>query len=202
VPRARALSCAVFQGDNVAEVVLATAAAAAVEAYFPFTEPSFEMEIFFRGEWLEVLGCGVMQQQILDDAGHAGNKGWAFGLGLERLAMVLFDIPDIRCAPLSRSGHNCSCLARAMGQRDLIPVTAPCHGIGMLCILSVRLSVCLSVCRVPGAGVWICVVEVHDWNVPRVRFLAFGTHNRTLSTLLGTQNRTSEPSLARTQHDV
>lgn len=67
-----------------------------VDAYFPFTGPSFEMEIFFRGEWLEVLGCGVMQQAILDSAGQSGNKGWAFGLGLERLAMVLFQIPDIR----------------------------------------------------------------------------------------------------------
>lgn len=67
-----------------------------VDAYFPFTEPSFELEIFFRDEWLEVLGCGVMQQVILDNNGQPGNKGWAFGLGLERLAMVLFNIPDIR----------------------------------------------------------------------------------------------------------
>jgi len=44
----------------------------------------------------QVLGCGVMQQAILDDAGRSENKAWAFGLGLERLAMVLFDIPDIR----------------------------------------------------------------------------------------------------------
>ena len=67
-----------------------------VDAYFPFTEPSYELEIYFNGEWLEVLGCGVMQQSILDDSGNPGKKAWAFGLGLERLAMVLFDIPDIR----------------------------------------------------------------------------------------------------------
>ncbi|KAI8476832.1 MAG: hypothetical protein J3K34DRAFT_399590 [Monoraphidium minutum] len=69
-----------------------------VDAYFPFTEPSFELEIFFNGKWLEVLGCGVMQQVILDAnyPGGEGKKAWAFGLGLERLAMVLFDIPDIR----------------------------------------------------------------------------------------------------------
>ena len=69
-----------------------------VDAYFPFTEPSFEMEIFFNGQWLEVLGCGVMQQSILEGAapGGAGKRAWAFGLGLERLAMVLFGIPDIR----------------------------------------------------------------------------------------------------------
>jgi len=69
-----------------------------VDTYFPFTEPSFELEIFFGGAWLEVLGCGVMQRQILDANGRDSNgcRAWAFGLGLERLAMVLFDIPDIR----------------------------------------------------------------------------------------------------------
>ncbi|CAI5519935.1 unnamed protein product [Closterium sp. Naga37s-1] len=67
-----------------------------VDTYFPFTNPSFELEIFFQGQWLEVLGCGVTEQQILDNCGLAGSKAWAFGLGLERLAMVLFDIPDIR----------------------------------------------------------------------------------------------------------
>ena len=74
-----------------------------VDAYFPFTEPSFELEVLFQGEWLEVLGCGVMQREILRNAGVDGGEGgggervaWAFGLGLERLAMVLFGIPDIR----------------------------------------------------------------------------------------------------------
>ena len=67
-----------------------------VDAYFPFTDPSAELEIYFNDEWMEVLGCGVTQQSILDSNGRAGAKAWAFGLGLERLAMVLFDIPDIR----------------------------------------------------------------------------------------------------------
>ncbi|CAH0480498.1 unnamed protein product [Peronospora belbahrii] len=67
-----------------------------VKAYFPFTDPSLELEIFFNGDWLEVLGCGVLQQEIVRSAGLGENVGWAFGLGLERLAMVLFDIPDIR----------------------------------------------------------------------------------------------------------
>ncbi|QDZ17535.1 phenylalanyl-tRNA synthetase [Chloropicon primus] len=67
-----------------------------VDAYFPFTDPSIELEIFFNDEWLEVLGCGVMQQQILDGNYGEGKRAWAFGLGIERLAMILFDIPDIR----------------------------------------------------------------------------------------------------------
>lgn len=63
--------------------------------YFPFTNPSFEIEVMFNGKWLEVLGCGVIHEKIL--AQHEiSKKGWAFGLGLERLAMILFNIPDIR----------------------------------------------------------------------------------------------------------
>ncbi|GKY97443.1 hypothetical protein MPSEU_000702800 [Mayamaea pseudoterrestris] len=67
-----------------------------VDEYFPFTHPSFELEILFQGEWMEVLGCGVIHPQIMENAGRSGEQGWAFGLGLERLAMILFDIPDIR----------------------------------------------------------------------------------------------------------
>ncbi|XP_013099954.1 probable phenylalanine--tRNA ligase, mitochondrial [Stomoxys calcitrans] len=67
-----------------------------VDTYFPFTQPSWELEIFYKDNWLEVLGCGVMRHEILQQSGANNSIGYAFGLGLERLAMVLFDIPDIR----------------------------------------------------------------------------------------------------------
>jgi len=67
-----------------------------VDAYFPFTHPSWELEVKFNGEWMEMLGCGVLEQRILEKAGAGDKIAYAFGLGLERLAMKLFDIPDIR----------------------------------------------------------------------------------------------------------
>lgn len=67
-----------------------------VEAYFPFTSPSWELEVFWQGDWLEVLGCGIVQQSILNNADVPHRVGWAFGLGLERIAMLLYSIPDIR----------------------------------------------------------------------------------------------------------
>ncbi|KAF2070021.1 hypothetical protein CYY_008665 [Polysphondylium violaceum] len=67
-----------------------------VDAYFPFTSPSWEMEILFNGKWLEVLGCGVVHPEIMHNTGLGHDRAWAFGIGLERLAMILFDIPDIR----------------------------------------------------------------------------------------------------------
>ncbi|KAK5576897.1 hypothetical protein RB653_001834 [Dictyostelium firmibasis] len=67
-----------------------------IDAYFPFTSPSFEMEILFQGEWLEVLGCGVVHPKIMNNCGLSNDRAWAFGIGLERLAMILFNIPDIR----------------------------------------------------------------------------------------------------------
>lgn len=65
-----------------------------VEAYFPFTEPSIELEIFYNNEWLEVLGSGVIHDRVMLNAGKSvtDEVGWAFGLGLERWAMKLFDI--------------------------------------------------------------------------------------------------------------
>ncbi|KAF2036357.1 phenylalanyl-tRNA synthetase [Setomelanomma holmii] len=67
-----------------------------VEAYFPFTSPSWELEVFWQGDWLEVLGCGIVSQAILDNATVPARVGWAFGIGLERIAMLLYGIPDIR----------------------------------------------------------------------------------------------------------
>ncbi|KAJ5226018.1 hypothetical protein N7468_007243 [Penicillium chermesinum] len=67
-----------------------------VEAYFPFTSPSWELEVFWQGEWLEILGCGVIKQELLNNSDVPNRVGWAFGLGIERIAMLLFNIPDIR----------------------------------------------------------------------------------------------------------
>lgn len=68
-----------------------------VEAYFPWTSPLWEIEVWWKGEWLECCGCGVVQQSILLNSGLSEDKiGWAFGIGLDRIAMLLFGIPDIR----------------------------------------------------------------------------------------------------------
>ncbi|RKP05612.1 phenylalanyl-tRNA synthetase [Thamnocephalis sphaerospora] len=67
-----------------------------VDGYFPFTSPSYELEVWYEGKWMEVLGCGVIQQHILEQANLHNSVGWAFGIGLERLAMAFFRIPDIR----------------------------------------------------------------------------------------------------------
>ncbi|ERS96377.1 phenylalanine-tRNA ligase [Sporothrix schenckii ATCC 58251] len=67
-----------------------------VEAYFPFTSPSWELEVYYEGDWLEVLGCGISKHSILDAAGVPSQMAWAFGIGLDRIAMLLFQITDIR----------------------------------------------------------------------------------------------------------
>lgn len=68
-----------------------------VETYFPWTSPSWEIEVWWKGEWLECCGCGIVQQQVLLNSGLSDTQiGWAFGIGLDRIAMLLFGIPDIR----------------------------------------------------------------------------------------------------------
>jgi phenylalanyl-tRNA synthetase alpha chain len=63
--------------------------------YFPFTEPSLEIEVKYRGDWLEILGCGVMHKDIVKNNELTGDF-WAWGIGIDRLCMLFFDIPDIR----------------------------------------------------------------------------------------------------------
>ncbi|HEU0207952.1 MAG TPA: phenylalanine--tRNA ligase subunit alpha [Candidatus Udaeobacter sp.] len=78
--------------------------------YFPFTEPSLEVYVrsraLKRGEqWIEVAGCGIVHPAVFEAVNKARGddaydpekwSGYAFGLGMDRLAMILFDIPDIR----------------------------------------------------------------------------------------------------------
>ena len=71
------------------------------EVYFPFTVDSLEVSVSLPDEegkirQLEVLGAGTVHPDIMKDLGLGHKQAWAFGLGLERLAMVMFGIPDIR----------------------------------------------------------------------------------------------------------
>ena len=77
-------------------------------SFFPFTEPSAEVDIscvFCKGRgcrvckhtgWLEVLGCGVVDPNVYEFVGYKNVSGYAFGLGVERFAMLLHQIPDLR----------------------------------------------------------------------------------------------------------
>ncbi len=66
--------------------------------YFPFTEPSAEMHVLFRGSWLEMLGCGMVHPAVFEHVGYdpATVTGFAFGLGADRVAMVRHGVTDIR----------------------------------------------------------------------------------------------------------
>ncbi len=69
-------------------------------SYFPFTEPSAEVDIQFANGsgWLEVLGCGMVHPNVLHNVGIDPERynGFAFGLGLDRLAMLRYGIDDLR----------------------------------------------------------------------------------------------------------
>jgi len=67
-------------------------------SYFPFTEPSVEVDIKWRGRWLEVMGAGMVNPAVFKAAGYNARawQGFAFGVGLERLAMIKYRVPDIR----------------------------------------------------------------------------------------------------------
>jgi phenylalanyl-tRNA synthetase alpha chain len=72
-------------------------------SYFPFTEPSVEVDVWYEtegkeGKWLEVMGAGMVHPDVLKNAGvdPLVYKGFAFGVGVERLAMIKYGIPDVR----------------------------------------------------------------------------------------------------------
>ncbi len=72
-------------------------------SFFPFTEPSFEVDLFiphlgkFRNEWLEVLGCGMVHPNVFKNSGiNPDWQGFAFGIGIERFAMLLYGVEDLR----------------------------------------------------------------------------------------------------------
>lgn len=67
-------------------------------SYFPFTEPSAEVDVQWQGRWLEVLGCGMVDPNVLRSVGYDPEiyNGFAAGFGAERFAMVLHEIDDVR----------------------------------------------------------------------------------------------------------
>ena len=66
--------------------------------FFPFTEPSAEMLVRWGGQWLEMLGCGMVDPNVFEAVGYHPEEvtGFAFGMGVERLAMVKHGVDDIR----------------------------------------------------------------------------------------------------------
>lgn len=67
-------------------------------SFFPFTTPSAEVDVWFNGRWLEILGSGMMRPEVLQNAGLDPQEwqGFAFGLGIDRIAMIRYGIDDIR----------------------------------------------------------------------------------------------------------
>ena len=69
-------------------------------SFFPFTEPSAEVDIWDekREKWMEILGCGMVDPNVFDNVGYDSNvwHGYAFGMGIERMAMLKYGIDDIR----------------------------------------------------------------------------------------------------------
>ena len=68
-------------------------------SYFPFTKPSMEVDMFYKGSWVEILGAGMINEDVLKLAGYKEPtkfRGIAGGLGVERIAMIKYGIKDIR----------------------------------------------------------------------------------------------------------
>lgn len=79
-----------FLGDNV-EIRFRP-------SYFPFVEPGVEIDIKFKGKWLEVMGAGLVHPKVLENVGYDSKKysGFAFGGGVDRFAMLKYGVDDVR----------------------------------------------------------------------------------------------------------
>ncbi|MGF1529940.1 MAG: phenylalanine--tRNA ligase subunit alpha [Puniceicoccaceae bacterium] len=72
--------------------------------FFPYTEPSFEVDLSSKhlgkvgADWIEIMGCGMVDPAVFDEVGYDSSQytGYAFGMGIERIAMILYGIDDIR----------------------------------------------------------------------------------------------------------
>lgn len=67
-----------------------------LEDTFPYTDPSLQIEVEINGQWVEIMGGGMPKKSVLKKLGLEGYNGWAFGFGLERLAIISMELPDIR----------------------------------------------------------------------------------------------------------
>jgi phenylalanyl-tRNA synthetase alpha chain len=67
-------------------------------SFFPFTEPSAEYDVWFNGSWMEISGCGMVHPNVFEACGIDPEKysGYAFGMGIDRVAMLKYDVKDIR----------------------------------------------------------------------------------------------------------
>jgi phenylalanyl-tRNA synthetase alpha chain len=63
---------------------------------FPYTNPSLQIEVMVNSQWIEIMGGGMPKKSVLKKMGLEGYNGWAFGFGLERLAIISMELPDIR----------------------------------------------------------------------------------------------------------
>ena len=105
-------------------------------SYFPFTEPSAEVDIrcSFEGgslkigegdDWMEILGCGMVNPRVLEHVGVDPNEyqGFAWGMGIDRLAMLKYGIPDLR------SFFDCD--LRWLKHYGFVPLDVPTLGGGL-----------------------------------------------------------------------
>lgn len=85
-------------GDALSEFFGTTTELRFRPGYFPFVEPGVEVDVKWNGAWLEVLGAGMVHPNVLEGVGIDSRQysGFAFGIGLERLAMFKYGIPDVR----------------------------------------------------------------------------------------------------------